>query len=133
VSIPPEVVQALVIAAQVAPALFTGLMGALNPDAQEAVLAQVAASQRALPKPVSPEVEALIEKHKAIAAAKHPRISAHHADVIARLMRPTSAALLSHEERAALPEIEALLRDITAEPSSLAPPVLFAEPASPKD
>lgn len=118
----PELVQLLAALVSVMP----GLLAALTPEARASVKEQLAHARTLLPPAgsVTSAVEAVIAKH----AAAHPRVSAHHADVIARLVRPTSAVLLSREERAALTEVEALLRDITAEPSPLAPPVLFAEP-----
>lgn len=118
----PELISLLAALVSVMPGLFA----ALTPETQASVRDQLARARTLLPPAgsVTSAVEAVIAKH----AAAHPRVSAHHADVLARLVRPTSAALLSHEERAALTEVEALLRDITAEPSPLAPPVLFGEP-----
>lgn len=119
------IVRLVVLVVQAFPPIASALLGVLRPDIAASVREQLAgarATMAAAPSP-TPDVVALVARHKAL-AAKHPRISAHHADVLARLVRPTSAALLTREERDALGDLEVLVRELAAVADTEIPPVL---------
>ena len=114
---------------QAFPAIATTVLGMLRPDVAQSIREQLAgarATMAAAPSP-TPRVLAMVEEEKArVIAAKHPRISAHHADVLARLARPASAALLTREERDAISDAVPVLREIAAMADTDLPPVLAA-------
>lgn len=122
------IIRLAVLAIQAFPPIATVVLGVLRPDVAQTIREQLDAARvtmAAAPSP-TPEVIALVERHRA-AAARHPRISAHHADVLARLTRPTSAALLTREERDALADVVPVLRELAAVTEADVPPVLRDE------
>jgi hypothetical protein len=121
------IVRLIVLAIQAVPPIASAVLGVLRPDVAQSVREQLSAARAtmaAAPSP-TPDVEAMVARAKA--ASRPSRISAHHADVLRRLLRPTSGALLSHEERDALATIEEHVRLVTADTE--VPPVLEVPPA----
>ena len=116
-----------VLVIQAFPPIASAILGIVRPDVAQTIREQLAgarATMAAAPSP-TPDVVAMVARAKAL-AARHPRISAHHADVLARLTRPTSAALLTREERDAMSDVADLVREVAAAADTEIPPVLSA-------
>jgi len=104
-----------VLVIQAFPPIASAILSIVRPDVAQTIREQLAgarATMAAAPSP-TPDVVAMVARAKAL-AARHPRISAHHADVLARLVRPTSAALLTREERDAIGDLVPVVRELAA-------------------
>lgn len=94
--------------------------------AAHAAVAAIFATAPTQPAPSSVASLPLLAAKHAVVLAEHPRISAHHADVLARL---AADSMLTVEQRVALSESAMFIHDVVdPAPSPLAPPVLFGEP-----
>lgn len=133
------IIRLAVLAIQAFPPIASAVLSVVRPDVAQTIREQLAgarATMAAAPS-ATPRVLTMVEEAKArTLAAQHPRISAHHADVLKRLLRPTAGALLSLEERQALTDLEQHARALadTDRPPVLAAPVgAWTEPSGSED